>query len=104
MVAAGCAVWNGYGPTEATIYATFHRADGRDEVSVPFGTPLRGVTTYVMGTDEKPVSDGEAGELWIGGAGVALGYRGRPDLTTAATSNWLRGSRAGWPSVTWCSG
>jgi amino acid adenylation domain-containing protein len=73
------AVWNGYGPTEASIYATLARVsrDGR----VTIGTPVDNVTALVVDRWATPLPPGVPGELWIGGAGVARGYVGRPDLT-----------------------
>lgn len=66
---------NGYGPTEATVYATARLvslADTWDPEGVPIGAPLPGVHVKVAP---------ESGELWLGGAGVALGYHGAPELT-----------------------
>ncbi|HYG62355.1 MAG TPA: amino acid adenylation domain-containing protein, partial [Thermoanaerobaculia bacterium] len=75
---------NTYGPTEATIVTT-HR-DLTGEVGfpgeIPIGRPVRNARAYVVargGWDLAPA--GVDGELWIGGAGLARGYLGRPDLT-----------------------
>ncbi|HEX2224251.1 MAG TPA: amino acid adenylation domain-containing protein [Thermoanaerobaculia bacterium] len=76
---------NGYGPTEVTIVAT--RADltgGADDSvpdPVPIGSPIAGCYTYVIGASRDPVPPGVPGELWVGGTGVARGYRNRPGLT-----------------------
>jgi acyl carrier protein len=48
---------------------------------VPLGHPIADTAIYVLDANDKPVSDGEHGEIWIGGAGVAEGYLGRDDLT-----------------------
>jgi len=79
---------NLYGPTETTVWATGYRLDPSpadsplaSKISAPIGKPLAGCTTLVVGPDGVPVADGEEGELLIGGAGVARGYRLRPDLT-----------------------
>ncbi|MEV0222602.1 amino acid adenylation domain-containing protein [Streptomyces sp. NPDC050704] len=76
------ALVNGYGPTEATVFAAAHRvtADGL-EPSVPIGRAVAGTRLHVLDGDLRPVPDGTPGELHIGGAGVAFGYHGRPALT-----------------------
>jgi hypothetical protein len=72
---------NLYGPTEATVWASTHEV-GHGEVStVPIGRPLTNYRFYVMDAAGRPVPDGAAGELWIGGAGVARGYFDREELT-----------------------
>ncbi len=71
---------NAYGPTEATVCATY--AEVKSAVApVPIGAPLRGVTCYVVDRYLEPVPIGVPGELLIGGQGVARGYRRRPGLT-----------------------
>jgi amino acid adenylation domain-containing protein len=84
-----CRVLNHYGPTEATVgCCTFEvTADGvraaRDAAAetVPIGRPLPNVAAYVVDPCGRLAPPGVAGELWIGGAGVASGYVNRPDLT-----------------------
>ncbi|MFJ5680717.1 amino acid adenylation domain-containing protein [Streptomyces sp. NPDC093097] len=72
--------WNVYGPTETTIYSTAHRLDsGTEPVSI--GRPLANTRVYVLDERMRPVSVGVPGELYIGGDGVARGYRNRPALT-----------------------
>ncbi|MFB9903915.1 AMP-binding protein [Allokutzneria oryzae] len=70
---------NTYGPTEATVVAT--AADLVAGGGVPIGRPLPGVKAVVADADGRPVPVGVAGELWLSGSGLALGYLGRPDLT-----------------------
>ncbi len=71
-----------YGPTEGTILAAAALpGDGGDARGLLAGRPLPGVRLAVRGRDGEPVPAGAAGELWIGGAGVARGYHGRPELT-----------------------
>jgi amino acid adenylation domain-containing protein len=74
------ALWNLYGPTETTINATRHRVSDVGD-TVPIGRPMPGARCYVMDPLGRLVPPGVAGELWIGGSGVARGYRGRPELT-----------------------
>ncbi len=74
------AVWNMYGPTETTIWSTIHQLESR-EGTVPIGRPIQNTQVYVLDRYDNPVPVGVRGELCIGGAGVALGYLNRPELT-----------------------
>ena len=78
------ALWNVYGPTETTIWSTAFRvtpeATPGDGV-VPLGRPIANTCVYVVDPAGQPVPVGIPGELLIGGAGVARGYRGREALT-----------------------
>jgi len=80
MLARAGRVWNFYGPTETTIWSTFHRL-APDSPKVPIGRPVANTTVLVLGTGGSPVPAGVTGELLIGGSGLARGYLGRPDLT-----------------------
>ncbi|GIH19414.1 non-ribosomal peptide synthetase [Rugosimonospora africana] len=75
--------FNLYGPTEATVYATAERMVAGPEGERPtIGRPVPGVHIYVVDQHGRVLtSDTAEGELWIGGPGVARGYRHRPDLT-----------------------
>jgi amino acid adenylation domain-containing protein len=74
---------NHYGPTETTIVTTFAEVEyaAQAEMPPPIGTPIGNAEVYLLDTDLAPVPIGIAGELEIGGEGVARGYAGRPDLT-----------------------
>ena len=79
-------LFNTYGPTEATIVATrwelSESAEGCTALSdVPIGCPIANVQAYVLNRRLQPVAIGVAGELHIGGVGVARGYLNSPELT-----------------------
>ncbi|MFC7760102.1 amino acid adenylation domain-containing protein [Catellatospora bangladeshensis] len=76
-------LWNVYGPTEATVLSAAFRVHAVDE-TVPIGHAMPGERLYVMDPLGRLAPPGAAGELWIGGAGPALGYHRRPELTAAA--------------------
>jgi amino acid adenylation domain-containing protein len=72
---------NAYGPTETTILATYQELDASTPLPPPIGRPLPNYRAYVLDGHLNPVPAGVTGELHIGGAGVARGYLGRPELT-----------------------
>jgi len=92
-------VWNFYGPTESTVWATCTKigveptaaaqSAGRDaEIKSPsaacltaIGRPLSDITIYILDDNLHPVPPGVPGEICIGGAGLARGYLNRPELT-----------------------
>jgi amino acid adenylation domain-containing protein len=82
-VAPGTEIVNEYGPTETVVGCSVHRVagSGAGGGSVPIGRPIGGTRVYVLGGAMEPVPVGVPGELYVGGAGVARGYLGRPDLT-----------------------
>ncbi|MFK0246856.1 amino acid adenylation domain-containing protein [Amycolatopsis azurea] len=73
---------NQYGPTECTMTSTRYPVP-RDPVTTAdlIGTPIDGVSVWLLDQDHRPVLDGATGEVHIGGVGVARGYGGRPALT-----------------------
>jgi amino acid adenylation domain-containing protein len=76
-------LWNAYGPTETTILSAVYHVREAGE-AVPIGRPLPGERGYVVDAYGRLLPPGMVGELWIGGSGVARGYRRRPELTEAA--------------------
>nr|WP_240457758.1 non-ribosomal peptide synthetase [Halomonas socia] len=75
------ALYNLYGPTEAAIDVTHWTCqdDGRNQVAI--GQPIAGIRTYVLDGDLNMTPPGVAGELYLGGVGLARGYLHRPDLS-----------------------
>ncbi|WP_406410596.1 non-ribosomal peptide synthetase [Streptomyces sp. NBC_01614] len=80
--ARGRRLLNVYGPTEATIAATWADSERGDDVST-IGRPLPDYRAYVLDDDLHPVPAGTEGELYLGGPAVARGYRNRTGLTAA---------------------
>ncbi|GAA0820316.1 amino acid adenylation domain-containing protein [Streptosporangium amethystogenes subsp. fukuiense] len=100
---------NTYGPTEGTVIATAADLGARDVVGrPPIGGPIAETTVRVLDDRGEPLPPGAAGELVIGGAGVARGYLGRPALTAGAfvpdpygapgARRYRTGDRARWRS------
>ncbi|CAG9164009.1 non-ribosomal peptide synthetase [Cupriavidus pampae] len=75
------ALYNLYGPTEAAIDVTHWtcRDDGQSQVAI--GQPISGIRTYVLDGSLNLTPRGVAGELYLGGIGLARGYLGRPGLS-----------------------
>jgi amino acid adenylation domain-containing protein len=80
---------NIYGPTEAAIYACRYSLSRWDSNGlIPIGKPLGNVTLYVLDGAGRPRPLGAAGELYIGGAGLARGYLNQPTLTAERFVNY----------------
>jgi natural product biosynthesis luciferase-like monooxygenase protein len=75
-----CRLLNMYGPTETTIWSMTHEADGIDG-NVSIGQPIANTQIYILDRHGQPSPTGVAGELYIGGDGLARGYLNRADLT-----------------------
>ncbi len=81
--APGVAIFNEYGPTEATVGCCVHHLtdDSPREGAIPIGRPVPNTKLYILDERGSPAPIGVWGELYIGGPQVALGYLNRPDLT-----------------------
>ncbi|WP_018542832.1 non-ribosomal peptide synthetase [Streptomyces sp. MspMP-M5] len=97
------------GATEAAIWSNAYEVEAVDPGwrSIPYGRPLRGQRYRVVDEHGRDCPDWVPGELWIGGAGVARGYRGAPELTARqfvedAAGRWYRTGDLGryWPDGT----
>ncbi len=72
-------LWNMYGPTEATIWATMKQIKDVDtEISI--GRPIKNNQVYILGNNNEVMAPGQVGEICIGGAGLAKSYLNRPEL------------------------
>jgi amino acid adenylation domain-containing protein len=74
---------NMYGITETTVHVTYRplRVEDLNGSAIPIGRAIPDLSPYILDLDMTPVPVGIAGELYIGGAGLARGYLGRPELT-----------------------
>ncbi|ACB94496.1 hybrid non-ribosomal peptide synthetase/type I polyketide synthase [Beijerinckia indica] len=86
-------LWNGYGPTEATVYASTGRIfPGTGPVSI--GEPVYNTQLHVLDSHRELVPVGVTGQLYIGGMGLARGYFQRPELDAEAFSVFAVGDGA----------
>ena len=90
----GCRLINGYGPTENTTFSCCYTVprDYDGSVALPIGKPIRQTEALILDESLQPVGVGTEGELYVGGAGVALGYLKRPELTAERFIHLPRGS------------
>ena len=79
----GCRLINGYGPTENTTFSCCYTVprDYTGANALPIGKPIRQTEALILDESLRPVPAGTEGELYVGGAGVALGYLNRPQLS-----------------------
>ncbi|MFE7581237.1 amino acid adenylation domain-containing protein [Streptomyces gardneri] len=79
----GVRVTNGYGPAESMGFTTTHTVTAADLTGspIPVGTPVHGKYAHVLDDRLRPVPHGVPGELYLSGAGLALGYLNRPAAT-----------------------
>ncbi len=88
---------NGYGPTENTTFSCCYRIPPdfpRQSRSVPIGRPIANSEAFVLDASRRPVPAGIVGEIYVGGDGLARGYRNRPALTAACFVSNPIGGRA----------
>jgi len=81
LLATGAEVWNMYGPTETTIWSSLWKVTPGTKPP-PVGRPIANTRFFILDTRLSPLPIGTAGDLYIGGIGLARSYRNRPDLTT----------------------
>ncbi len=85
LLARGVELWNMYGPTETAVWSAVKRVGRLDEpaasAAVGLGLPILNTRIDIADRQLSPVALGVAGELVIGGMGLARGYSGRPELT-----------------------
>ena len=78
----GAAIYNEYGPTEATVGCMVHQYSLDDAGdSVPVGMPIDGASVYLLDRAGRPLPAGVDGELCVAGCGLAAGYLNEPELT-----------------------
>jgi amino acid adenylation domain-containing protein len=106
LLARGVELWNMYGPTETTVWSTCTRVIDTSG-GIMIGKPIANTVAYVLDERQNLCPIGVSGELYIGGAGVALGYWRRPELTadrflvnpfsaTPGATIYRTGDRARW--------
>jgi thioesterase domain-containing protein/acyl carrier protein len=84
LASRSAGLWTGYGPTEASVYATLERFEQGGRVTI--GRPVANTRTYVLDRFRHPVPVGVPGELYIAGIGVSEGYVNRPEETASRFS------------------
>ncbi|AKF86026.1 hypothetical protein MFUL124B02_20095 [Myxococcus fulvus 124B02] len=76
-------LFNLYGPTEGSVFATTHRIQLQDTLSgsISIGKPIARTEVFLLDEDLRPVAPGQTGELCLAGEGLARGYLHQPELT-----------------------
>lgn len=87
-IAQGCKVFNLYGTTETTVYATYHQVTGNETKYVPIGNPFHGAKVLVVNKSHQA----KTGELYIGGNGLTQGYLLDP-IKNDASFVFIQGQR-----------
>jgi acyl-coenzyme A synthetase/AMP-(fatty) acid ligase len=91
LIEMGVEVWNMYGPTETTVWSTCGRVVSADDITI--GRPIANTSVHTLDRHDQQVPIGVPGEACIGGAGVALGYHNRAELTADRFITGAPGSR-----------
>ena len=78
-IAPSCTIYNGYGPSETTIFSTTMNVTNLDKISI--GKPIANTYIYILDKNKNPVPKGTIGEIYIAGDGVGKGYLYRKELT-----------------------
>lgn len=78
--------FNAYGPTEASVCVSLYQVNADHPYGnyIPIGKAIPNITFYILDENLQPVQEGKAGELYIGGIGLAKGYINKPELTQKA--------------------
>ncbi|OHU90238.1 MULTISPECIES: non-ribosomal peptide synthetase [Pseudoalteromonas] len=87
------AIYNGYGPTECTVFSSMQLIQQRDlsRISIPIGKPVDNTRLYILGRNEELLPPGAIGELVIAGDGVGVGYIGVDDVIKHKFKPWSHG-------------
>ena len=80
LLSTGADLWNVYGPTETTIWSTVHQIE-QPGTQIAIGCPIDNTTAYILDSQQQLLPVGVPGKLYLGGAGLARGYRSAPELT-----------------------
>jgi thioesterase domain-containing protein/aryl carrier-like protein len=91
LITRAAEVWNMYGPTETTVWSTCARLLSARREEIHIGRPIHNTEVWVLDDQGHPCPLGVAGELCIGGDGVAHGYWQRPELTAERFVEWQHG-------------
>lgn len=80
------ALYNEYGPTEGTVWASVHQCTLKDldRTNIPIGKPIENTQLYILNPQQKPVPPGLIGEIYISGPNVAAAYLNQPELSAQA--------------------
>lgn len=79
-------IYNFYGPTEATVWATYSELSGKSRVDI--GRPLTNTDVYILNEKLEELPEGEEGEICISGPSIAKGYYGDADATQKSFIDW----------------